>query len=128
MILQLGQIAIYSKDKLALAKFLAELLDMELSYSLSGEAVVLKHQSLSIAIYDAKACHVFALNNTRDMILDFWVESIEDLEELVQKIQFQKYRQGVKNAATKYKIERNNESSYFIFDDTDGRHWRFSTK
>lgn len=123
--LYFGQLALYSKNVNELAAFLSELLEAELRPA--ENAVRLIHGHFTMIIFEEPRSG--ATNN--NMMVDFFLESKEELEELHQKAQFFTYRlrptesqQSIENIVSN--IKNLNVISYFFVTDTDGRKWKFS--
>ncbi|WP_372655171.1 hypothetical protein [Halobacteriovorax sp.] len=125
MTLRIGQIALHSKDNKTLASFLSELLDMEISFS--GEAVRLSNENFSIIIIEDKN-----MTGKNSMVIDFFTDSFDELQGLIQKVEFIKYRYRITFVTDEgkvledVKIHNVGHLHYFFLSDTDGRRWKFS--
>ncbi|CBW26601.1 hypothetical protein BMS_1776 [Halobacteriovorax marinus SJ] len=125
MSLRIGQIALHSKDNKTLASFLSELLDMEISFS--GEAVRLTSEEFSLVIIEDPD-----MSPKSSMVIDFFTDSFEELQGLIQKIEFIKYRYRITfvtdegKVLEEVKIHNVGHLHYFFLSDTDGRRWKFS--
>lgn len=125
MTLRIGQIALHSKDKKILASFLSELLDMEIS--LSGDAIRLTNDSFNIIIIEDQE-----LSGKNSMVIDFFTDSFDELQGLIQKVEFIKYRYRITFVTDEgkvledVKIHNVGHLHYFFLSDTDGRRWKFS--
>lgn len=125
MSIKFGQLALYSKNKSELANFLSELLEMELKST--GEGIRLICNEFSIIIFDDPRSNPTNMN----MMVDFFVDSLEELSELANKAQFFAYRFGLLQSEEDIKdivgpIRSIGPLSYFFATDTDGRKWKFS--
>ena len=125
MSLRIGQIALHSRDKNTLASFLSELLEMELSHS--GEAIRLENDQFNLIIIEDKA-----MDAKSSMVVDFFTDSFEELQGLIQKVEFIKYRYRITFVTDEgkvledVKIHNIGHLHYFFLSDTDGRRWKFS--
>jgi hypothetical protein len=125
MSLRIGQIALHSKDNKTLASFLSELLDLDISFS--GEAVRLSNDLFSIIIIEDKGMSV-----KNSMVIDFFTDSFEELQGLIQKVEFIKYRYRITFVTDEgkvledVKVHNVGHLHYFFLSDTDGRKWKFS--
>ncbi|WP_127716202.1 hypothetical protein [Halobacteriovorax sp. HLS] len=125
MSLKIGQVALHSKNKLTLASFLSELLDMELSHS--GEAIRLEDDNFTLIIIEDPSMSVVS-----NMVIDFFTDSLEELQGLIQKVEFIKYRYRITFVTDEgkvledVKIHNIGHLHYFFLSDTDGRRWKFS--
>ncbi|EQC43637.1 hypothetical protein M899_1821 [Bacteriovorax sp. BSW11_IV] len=125
MSIRFGQLALYSKNKTELAHFLSELLEMEIKSA--GEGVRLIADDISIIIFDDPRSNPANMN----MMVDFFVDSKEELSELANKAQFFAYRFGLLAEGQDVgeivgPIRGIGPLSYFFATDTDGRKWKFS--
>lgn len=59
------------------------------------------------------------------VMIDFWVESRQELDDLVQRWEFVQYRFGLKLEG-RPTITNTDAASYFVLPDLDGRKWKFS--
>lgn len=125
MSLRIGQIALHSRDKNILASFLSELLEMELSHS--GDAIRLENDSFNLIIIEDTS-----MNTKSSMVVDFFTDSFEELQGLIQKVEFIKYRYRITFVTDEgkvledVKIHNIGHLHYFFLSDTDGRRWKFS--
>lgn len=125
MTLRIGQIALHSKDNKTLASFLSELLDMEISFS--GEAVRLSNENFNIIIIEDQN-----MSGKNSMVIDFFTDSFDELQGLIQKVEFIKYRYRITFVSDEgkvledVKIHNVGHLHYFFLSDTDGRRWKFS--
>lgn len=125
MTLRIGQLALHSKDKNTLASFLSELLEMEIS--LTGEAIRLENDEFNIIILEDTQ-----MSSINSMVVDFFTDSFEELQGLIKKVEFIKYRYRITFVTNEgkvlddVKIHNVGHLHYFFLSDTDGRRWKFS--
>lgn len=119
MSFQLGQILLSSRDPQALAQFLSDVFDLEMS--VSNDTVKLFSSQMKLLILSAPS----NMPVSAHMVLDFEFEGPEELQEFWQKIQFFKYRYHLPDHLEE-KISQTKNSHYFILKDLDGRRWKFS--
>ena len=120
MSLRLRQIVIASNHHETVAKMLAELLEWPLS-PVGTE---------SIRVGEADSCSLLFLHSARPglaeaTIVDFGVESEEELMDLHQRWQFVKYRYGLESCKEGQVIVTTT-AKYFLITDPEGRKWKFS--
>jgi hypothetical protein len=123
MAMKLGQVVLFSRARDRLVNFLTELFDLELQDVSDG--LMLKNQFTQFLVVEADKSQLLATNG--DMILDFFVDSREELETFLQKAEFCFYRQGPNNDHIKRPTINYAEGIfYFYLRDPDGRRWSFS--
>ena len=126
MTIQIGQVALYSKDKANLASFLSDILEAEILPT--GDAVRLVHENFTIIILDGSEVQGPATPN--DIVVDFFVESLSELEDLKQNAEFFQYRynssQSSQNPSENVEIQSIGPFHFFYLRDTDNRKWKFS--
>lgn len=125
MTIQIGQIALYSKDKATLSSFLSELLDADILPT--GDAVRLVHSNFTIIILDGSDSS--SQRTPNDIVVDFFVDSISELEDLKQKAEFFQYRFNSGHnieESEKVEIQSIGPFHFFYLKDTDSRKWKFS--
>lgn len=128
MEISLKQIILYSKDPQVTARFLTALLDFE-DYQIDspkGKGILIDSKGWSFLILKAKAEHLLALEESRDMEVNFSVTSREILDDLLHKLQFYYYRNEENNKKEPPKIMKADDHIYFRAKDPDGRDWVFS--
>ena len=127
MALSFGQLVLYSRNPRDLAKFLAELLDLEMHQPPQGDGILLRGSLIKISIVTASAQHLFSKGNDRDLMMDFSVESLDELEDFLHKIQFMNYRHGEESPqGPKVQLSKVGKTYFFLVKDIDGRKWKFS--
>ena len=125
MTIRIGQIALHSRDKKTLSSFLSELLDMEMSFS--GEAIRLENDQFNIIVIEDAD-----MKCVSNMMIDFFVDSFDELKSFIQKVEFIKYRYRITFVTNEgkilddVKIHNVGHLHYFFLSDTDGRRWKFS--
>jgi hypothetical protein len=128
MEVSLKQIILYARDPQVTAKFLTALLDFE-DYQLDspkGKGIVIDSKGWSFFILKAKAEHLLALEESRDMEVNFSVSSREVLDDLLHKLQFYQYRSEEHKSHEPPKMIKDDDHIYFKAIDPDGRRWVFS--
>lgn len=119
MSFKIAQLILFSQDTKRLAQFLSDLFDMELLKLSDGIQLSSSHLTLLVVGPTKKAA------GPSDLMVDFEVESAEDLENFWQKVQFFKYRYELEDHQEE-KITKTDTMSYFVLKDPDGRKWKLS--
>ncbi len=126
MSISVGQIALYSKDIQKISSFLSDLLETEIMPA--GDAVRLVHQNFTIVVIDGSLDKTTRAPNLT--VVDFFVSSLQELEDLRQKYLFFRYRDdaGLKDAGQEFSCEVKSYGPihFFVVIDPDGRKWKFS--
>jgi hypothetical protein len=118
MALSVTQIILYSKNPQGIATFLSEILETEMRRSQEG--IYVDYSSLGFLILENPEKSLPRGN----MQVNFLAESENELDDLIQRIEFYRYRNAPKQKVPI--LEREGDLSYFILNDTDGRNWKFS--
>jgi len=127
MSITVGQIALYSKDIQKISTFLSDLLETEIQPA--GEGVRLIHQSFTIVVIDGSQDEAKRAPNLT--VVDFSVDSLQELEDLRQKYLFFRYRDdaGLTDESSpefSCDVKSIGPIHYFVVVDPDGRKWKFS--
>lgn len=127
MSMRVGQLALYSRDIQTTSSFLSDLLETEIIPA--GEGVRLVHKEFTIVVIDGGKESSSALPNLT--VVDFFVDSLQELEELRQKYLFFRYRHdaGLSSANPNQincEITKIGPFHFFVIVDPDGRKWKFS--
>lgn len=128
MSLLVGHLNLYSQKPKELAQFFSELLDMDISPDSKSSGIWLKSSDLTLYIDQASAEQLFHKGGERDIMVEFELGSLTELEDLLHKVQFISYRQGEEGVAQgpKVKLSKVGEKVFFNLRDPDGRRWKFS--
>lgn len=128
MSLLVGHLHLYSQKPTELAHFFSELLDMDIVPDQKGGGIWLKNSDLTLFVDQASAEQLFHKGGERDMMVEFQMSSLNELEDLLHKVQFIGYRQGDGEVAQgpKVKLSRIADKVFFNLKDPDGRRWKFS--
>ena len=118
--MEMGSIHLYSNKLEELSTFLSELFDLDLEPQ--GEDLVLSNNACSFKIHEAKSRKKRPNN---DLMVDFLLDERDDLENLLQKIEFINYRNGSIGTG---KLEGEGSESRLLVTDPDGRNWKFSLR
>jgi len=119
--MNLGQIVLYSKNKIILSRYLSYLLELE--QELVDDAIRLNGEDIRFLVRNYDAKEIITSNGT---LLEYFVDSKEMLEQLVQKVFFLNYRIGECVNESISIIEQVGNSYFFYIDDPDGRKWKFT--
>jgi len=120
MSLRLRQIVIASNKQEIVAKVMAELLDWPINaVGIDGIRVGTIDSSSLLFINSKKSGLAEAA------LVDFGVESEEELNDLHQRWQFVKYRYGLLDCK-EGQLTVTNTAQYFMITDPEGRKWKFS--
>ncbi len=109
-----------------LSRFLSDLFD--LSAHVDDEAIRVKGANLSFLIIERKKLAASGSSN----IIDFYVDSYEELEMMHQKVEFIYYRYEISEIDEDLQkpimpeIKKSNEMSFFFITDPDRRRWKVS--
>lgn len=118
MSLNFGQIILKSQDHMFLGSFLSDFFDVNIIYQ--NEDVLIELDGMNIKITPIKDIV------EESSIFNIRVDSINELDELIQKYQFVMYKNG-KSEFDVPQIINNENEQYFEIVDIDGRTWRFSS-
>lgn len=126
MDLKLAQIVLYSHHKENVAQFFSGLFDMDIIPV--GEGVKLVHPDFHLVVIAADE-NIPKKRMPASLVLDFHVDSSEELIALHQKIQFLSYRHHFDFVATSEgAIQKHGKIQTFFLSDPDGRKWKFTHK
>ncbi len=128
MSLLVGHLNLYSQKPQELAQFFSELLDMDISPDEKGGGIWLKNTDLTLFVDQASAEQLFHKGGERDMMVEFNLGTLTELEDLLHKVQFISYRHGEGDMAKapKAKLSKVGDKVFFNLKDPDGRRWKFS--
>lgn len=126
MDLKLSQIILYSHHKENVAQFFSGLFDMDIMPV--GEGIKLLHPDFHFVVIAAdQSLSVKKLSAS--LVLDFKVDTKDELIALHQKIQFLSYRYHFDFAPDgEGKLQQHGKISTFFLSDPDGRKWKFSSR
>lgn len=126
MDLKLSQIILYSYHKENVAQFFSGLFDMDILPV--GEGIKLIHSDFHFVVIAAdQTLPVKKLS--AGLVLDFKVDTKDELIALHQKVQFLSYRYHFDFAPMdEGKLHQHGKISTFFLNDPDGRKWKFSCK
>lgn len=126
MDLRLAQIILYSHHKEDVTQFFSELFDMDIFPV--GEGVKLIHPDFHLVVVAADDS-IPKKRLPASLVLDFNVESPDELVALHQKVQFLSYRHHFDFEPTSSgAIQHHGKNQTFFLTDPDGRKWKFSFK
>ena len=124
---RLGQIVLFSKDKQRLASFLCDLFEMEMD--INADSISLGDGEISFLIIERPRLAECGSST----LVDFYVDSEDDLNELNSKIEFLTYRlqssgesEELIQSMKKPEIKDLGEVKFFFMTDPDGRRWKIS--
>lgn len=129
MSLLVSHINLYSQRPQELANFFSELLDMDIKPDEAGEGIWVSNKDLVLYVSQASAEQLFHKGGERDIQLEFKLDTLNELEDLLHKIQFLSYRQNTNEEAKalpKAKLSKVKDKVFFNLKDPDGRRWKFS--
>jgi hypothetical protein len=114
-----SHVIFYSKDAASLSSFISELLDTEIDYK--DESIFHSSDLLNFEIRDAvvKSKKAAVSHGQR---LKFVLDDLSELASLKQKIEFFCYRQKL----NQNDLVIDEDSTYLLIKDPDGREWDFS--
>ncbi|MEC7277060.1 MAG: hypothetical protein VXV96_12130 [Bdellovibrionota bacterium] len=126
-----GHLNLYSRNPTELAQFFSELLDMDLYPDASGDGIWVSSDTIKFFVTQANADQLFNKASERDLMVEFTLPSLSDLEDLLHKVQFMSYRKSaeeLKPKARGHKIQLSKVANkvFFHLKDPDGRRWKFS--
>lgn len=127
--LKVSHINLFSPKPQELSQFFSELLDMDITPDKSGDGIWVENEYLRLFIGSSNADQLFHTGGERDVLLEFSLDSQEELEDLLHKVHFLSYRQAgekVAKATPKAKLSRVGDKVFFNLKDPDGRRWKFS--
>ncbi|MCF8059641.1 MAG: hypothetical protein K9K67_10110 [Bacteriovoracaceae bacterium] len=121
---------LYSQRPKDIAHFFSDLLDMDISPDKGGEGIWVQNSDLKLFIGQASADQLFHKGGERDLQVEFKLDTLEELEDLLHKVHFLSYRQttteeGAKKTL-KAKLSKVGNKVFFNIKDPDGRRWKFS--
>jgi hypothetical protein len=123
MSVNLRQIVLASPRPTIVAQLLSDVLDWPMTPVGEGVRLGLEGQgSLLFIKAQIKAPRGQGIDST---LVDFWVETDQELDELHQRWQFARYRHGL-DAEGHVPLTTTDTARYFIIHDPDGRKWKFS--
>lgn len=129
MSLLVSHINLYTQRPQELANFFSELLDMDIRPDSGGEGIWVENSDLKLYVAQATADQLFHKGGERDIQLEFKLSTLEELEDLLHKIQFLSYRQNTAEevkSLPKAKLSKVKDKVFFNIKDPDGRRWKFS--
>ena len=129
MSLLVSHINLYSQRPQELANFFSELLDMDIKPDEAGEGIWVSNNDLVLYVSQASAEQLFHKGGERDIQLEFKLDTLNELEDLLHKIQFLSYRQNTNEESKslpKAKLSKVKDKVFFNLKDPDGRRWKFS--
>ncbi|MCO4795146.1 MAG: hypothetical protein KC493_15625 [Bacteriovoracaceae bacterium] len=118
--MELGKVILYSKNKEKLAQLMSEVFDGDILPVDNG--IGIDGENIKLLLLDHPKRSLVPSS-----ILDFYLDTKEELLELENKLNFYSYRHGQDLGITYEKIE-NEDLSYLLIKDFDNREWKFSTK
>lgn len=127
--LKVSHINLFSPQPTELAQFFSDLLDMDITPEKSGEGIWVESDSLRLFVSAASADQLFHKAGERDVLLEFSLDSLNELEDLLHKIHFLSYRQSGEASVKpqpKAKLSKVGSKVFFNILDPDGRRWKFS--
>jgi hypothetical protein len=120
---------LYSQKPKELAHFFSELLDMDILPDKGGDGIWVENHDLKLFINQASADQLFHKGGERDLLVEFKLDTLDELEDLLHKVHFLSYRQGTgeepTKPATKAKLSKVGNKVFFNILDPDGRRWKF---
>lgn len=129
--LTVGHLNLFSRNPLDLAHFFSDLLDMDLRPDSGGDGIWVLSDTIRFFITQANAEQLFHKGGDRDLMVEFSLSSLNELEDLLHKVQFMSYRkigddQRTKSAPQKAQLSKVGTKVFFHLKDPDGRRWKFS--
>lgn len=127
--LHVSHINLYSQKPQELASFFSELLDMDIRPDGGGDGIWVENSDLRLFVTQASADQLFHKGGERDLQLEFKLDTLDELEDLLHKVQFLSYRQQVNEdtkSVPKAKLSKVKDKVFFNIKDPDGRRWKFS--
>lgn len=106
---------IYTKDTAVMFNFLSSIFDVEMIKS-TLEHIRVKINSTHFDLIQTKKTSL-----SKKAQFSFSVDSAEDLEQIIQSLEFYQYRE------TDQKLNYSMQESVLTFSDPDGRIWEFTT-
>lgn len=124
---RLGQIVLFSKDQQRLASFLCDLFELEME--INSDSISLSNGEISFLIIERPRLAECGSST----LVDFYVDTFEELQELNSKIEFLSYRlqssgesEELISAMKKPEIKDLGDVKFFFMTDPDGRRWKVS--
>ena len=124
---RLGQIVLFSKDKQRLASFLCDLFELEME--INSDSISLSNGEISFLVIERPRLAECGSST----LIDFYVDSYDELVELNNKIEFLTYRlqssgesEELLQTMKKPEIKDLGEVKFFFMTDPDGRRWKVS--
>jgi len=127
--LKVSHINIFSPKPNEVSHFFSELLDMDITPEKSGDGIWVENDFLKLFVGNANADQLFHTSGERDIFLEITMDTLNELEDLVHKVQFLDYRrlsEKDERPSGKAKLSKVGEKIFFNLKDPDGRKWKFS--
>ncbi len=129
--LTVGHLNLYSQKPKELAHFFSELLDLDILPEKGGDGIWVQSSSVKFFITQASAEQLFHKAGERDVMVEFSLPELSQLEDLIHKVQFMSYRKiGDKTrnekSPQKSQLSKVGNKVFFKLKDPDGRTWQFS--
>src|SRR3989339_1224657 len=125
--MNLTNIVLNTTDKKTLSNYISEIFDKQVS--ISNNQYVINMDGINFIFKQVDDDQV--QHDSRHTLLEFSVDSVEALEDLLKKVQFYHYRLNAgKNTDRLFEIPEihgDQNIHYFEVEDTDNRKWKFST-
>lgn len=126
-----GHLNLYSQKPKELAQFFSELLDLDLIPDKGGDGIWVQGPTLKLFISQANAEQLFHKSGERDLMVEFTMQSLSELEDLLHKVQFMSYHKigddsRQKATPPKAQLSKVGSKVFFNLKDPDGRRWKFS--
>ena len=124
--MRVGQIILFSKDKMLLSRFLSDLFD--LVPEVDGEAIGVKGSNISFLVIEREKLAFSGSSN----IIDFFVDDEEELDSMHKKVEFIYYRYSITdpdlevNQAKSPSVKQSEDGPFFFITDPDNRRWKIS--
>ncbi len=124
--MKVGQIILFTKDKNMLSRFLSDLFDLE--PEVDQDAIRVKGSNISFLVIERDKLAQSGSSN----IIDFFVDSFEELEAMHKKVEFIYYRYQISEIDESFQIpiipeiKNSPEMSFFFITDPDKRRWKVS--
>jgi len=129
MALKVGHLTLFSRTPKEIASFFSELLDLGITPDRGGEGIWLEGDSIKLFILPATADQLFHKGGERDLMVEFSLDDLSELEDLLHKVQFLSYRHSTdkegQKASQKAQLSRVGGEVFFYLKDPDGRRWKF---
>lgn len=125
---RVGPHILYSRKATELSQFISELLDMDIRPGKAGVIWVSNAQLSFHIIQVVQQDTLIPYTTARDTILSFSMDTLQDLENLLKKVEFLRYRQednGANGSEQKPSMHQQEGNLFFFLKDLDGRSWKF---